>query len=156
MTPSKSSAAVAATNNDRNIDGIRFKEKRLDIRIWRCEEDHQKGSHFPICVFRRTIRKVAISRSVSSRTMSAADRQRSWRSASNIHAEIMARSAVVDPRRMQGSHARCRPAARSAVATERRYPRSRAGLDLSRGRSAENGVPKRRMGRSRRKLSRQI
>ena len=67
MTSSNVSAAVAATHeSDRKVDGIKFKEKRLDIRIWRCEG---------------TIRKVAISRSVSSRTMSAADRLRSWRSA---------------------------------------------------------------------------
>ena len=48
-------AAVAAPNKDRKNDGIKFKEKRLDARIWRCKGVHQKGSHFPICVFTNNV-----------------------------------------------------------------------------------------------------
>ena len=33
LTPSNRWAAVAATHNDRKVDGIKFKEKRLDARI---------------------------------------------------------------------------------------------------------------------------
>ena len=43
------------THCDRRPSGIKFKEKRLDIRIWRCKGDHQKGSHFPICVFTNNV-----------------------------------------------------------------------------------------------------
>ena len=54
LTQSHSLAPVAATHSDRNTY-IKFKEKRLDIRIWRCKGDHQKGSHFPICVFTNNV-----------------------------------------------------------------------------------------------------
>ena len=55
FTQSHSLAPVAATHCDRRPSGIKFKEKRLDIRIWRCKGDHQKGSHFPICVFTNNV-----------------------------------------------------------------------------------------------------
>ena len=55
LTPSSASAAVAATHKDRKLDGIRFKEKRLKARIWRYRGVHQKGSHFPICVFTNNV-----------------------------------------------------------------------------------------------------
>ena len=48
-------AAVAAPNKDRKNDGIRFKEKRLSAKIWRCKGEHQNGSHFPICVFTNNV-----------------------------------------------------------------------------------------------------
>ena len=48
-------AAVAAPNKDRKNDGIKFKEKRLSAKIWRCEGVHQLGSHFPICVFTNNV-----------------------------------------------------------------------------------------------------
>ena len=48
-------AAVAAPNKDRKNDGIKFKEKRLSAKIWRCKGVHQKGSHFPICVFTNNV-----------------------------------------------------------------------------------------------------
>ena len=55
FTQSHSLAPVVATHCDRRPSGIKFKEKRLDIRIWRCKGDHQKGSHFPICVFTNNV-----------------------------------------------------------------------------------------------------
>ena len=55
LANSSSLPAVAATHYDRKPYGIKFKEKRLDIRIWRCKGDHQKGSHFPICVFTNNV-----------------------------------------------------------------------------------------------------
>ena len=55
MTHSHSLAPVVATHCDRRPSGIKFKEKRLDIRIWRWKGDHQKGSHFPICVFTNNV-----------------------------------------------------------------------------------------------------
>ena len=58
-------AAVAAHGGDRKVDGIKFKEKRLDARVWK---------------YRGNIKEVAILRSVYPRAMSAADRLRSWRS----------------------------------------------------------------------------
>ena len=39
----------------RNIYGIKFKDKRLDITIWRCKGEHQKCSHSPICVFTNNV-----------------------------------------------------------------------------------------------------
>ena len=52
LTPSKESAAVAGeANPGRAARCIKLKEKRLKAQIWRCEGQHQKGSHFPICVF---------------------------------------------------------------------------------------------------------
>ena len=32
-----------------------MKEKRLDARLWRYKGAHQKGSHFPICVFTNNV-----------------------------------------------------------------------------------------------------
>ena len=55
LTPSKESAAVAAPNKDRKNDGIKFKEKRLSAKIWRYKGEHQRGSHFPICVFTNNV-----------------------------------------------------------------------------------------------------
>ena len=55
LTQSHSLAPVAATHSDRNTYGIKFKEKRLGIRIWRCKGDHQKCSHFPIRVFTNNV-----------------------------------------------------------------------------------------------------
>ena len=54
MTPTPL-AAVAAPNKDRKNDGIKFKEKRLSAKIWRYKGEHQKGSHFPICVFTNNV-----------------------------------------------------------------------------------------------------
>ena len=48
-------AAVAAPNKDRKNDGIKFKEKRLSAKIWRYKGEHQRGSHFPICVFTNNV-----------------------------------------------------------------------------------------------------
>ena len=48
-------AAVAAPNKDRKNDGIRFREKRLKAKIWRYKGEHQRGSHFPICVFTNNV-----------------------------------------------------------------------------------------------------
>ena len=53
--PSHPSAAISYPHKDRKVDGIKFKEKRLDARIWRCEGVHQRGSHFPICVFTNNV-----------------------------------------------------------------------------------------------------
>ena len=53
--PSHLSAAISYPRKDRKVDGIKFKEKRLDARIWRCEGVHQRGSHFPICVFTNNV-----------------------------------------------------------------------------------------------------
>ena len=61
LTPSKSSRPfgivdpISYPHKDRKVDGIKFKEKRLDARIWRCEGVHQRGSHFPICVFTNNV-----------------------------------------------------------------------------------------------------
>ena len=57
LIPSSGSAAVAAIASRamRKDVGLKLKEKRLDIRIWRCKGDHQKGSHFPICVFTNNV-----------------------------------------------------------------------------------------------------
>ena len=55
LTPSKESAAVAAPNKDRKNDGIKFKEKRFSAKIWRYKGEHQRGSHFPICVFTNNV-----------------------------------------------------------------------------------------------------
>ena len=57
LTPSNGSAAVAAAmgSHDRKYAGIKFKEKRLDKRIWMYDGVHQKGSHFPICVFTNNV-----------------------------------------------------------------------------------------------------
>ena len=32
-----------------------MKEKRLDARLWRYKGKHQRGSHFPICVFTNNV-----------------------------------------------------------------------------------------------------
>ena len=53
--PSHPSAAISYPHKDRKVDGIKFKEKRLDARIWRCKGVHQRGSHFPICVFTNNV-----------------------------------------------------------------------------------------------------
>ena len=57
LTPSNGSAAVAAAmgSHDRKDAGIKFKEKRLDKKIWMYNGIHQKGSHFPICVFTNNV-----------------------------------------------------------------------------------------------------
>ena len=56
LTPSEQSSAVAdSRGSDRERGGIKFKEKRLDARLWRCKGEHQKGSHFPICVFTNNV-----------------------------------------------------------------------------------------------------
>ena len=56
LTPSEESAAVAdSRGSDREKGGIKFKEKRLDARLWRYKGVHQKGSHFPICVFTNNV-----------------------------------------------------------------------------------------------------
>ena len=47
LTPSDDSAAVAATQNDRKVDGIKFKEKRLDARIWRYNGGPSERYPFP-------------------------------------------------------------------------------------------------------------
>ena len=58
LTPSEASIAVAASLSDtmaRKSVGIKIREKRLDANIWRCKGVHQKGSHFPICVFTNNV-----------------------------------------------------------------------------------------------------
>ena len=56
LTPSSDSAAVAARDH-RPLKRftMTFNEKRLDIRIWQFNGNHQKCSHFPICVFTNNI-----------------------------------------------------------------------------------------------------
>ena len=56
LTPSSGSAAVAAMgSHGRKVAGIQFREKRLAMEIWKCNGIHQKGSHFPICVFTNNV-----------------------------------------------------------------------------------------------------
>jgi len=76
LTLSKRSAAVAATHNDRKVDGIKFKEKRLDAGIWRCKGVHQRGSHFPICVFTNNVGRRSPQKLEERRQKQM---QRSWR-----------------------------------------------------------------------------
>ena len=51
----QSSAVAESRGSDRVQGGIKFKEKRLDARLWRYKGVHQKGSHFPICVFTNNV-----------------------------------------------------------------------------------------------------
>ena len=57
LTPSSGSAAVAAIASQemRKDVGLKLKEKRLDIIVWNCNGIHEKGSHFPICVFTNNV-----------------------------------------------------------------------------------------------------
>ena len=56
LTPSDASAAVAdPRGGDRQRGNIKLKEKRLDARLWRYKGQHQRGSHFPICVFTNNV-----------------------------------------------------------------------------------------------------
>ena len=69
-------AAVAAPNKDRKNDGIKFKEKRLSAKIWRYKGVHQKGSHFPICVFTNNVGRRSPQKLEERRQKQM---QRSWR-----------------------------------------------------------------------------
>ena len=56
LTPSDDSAAVAAKDHrPLKRSTMTFNEKRLDMRIWQLNGNHQKGSHFPICVFTNNV-----------------------------------------------------------------------------------------------------
>ena len=56
LTPSDASAAVAASaESARKVGGLKVKEKRLQANIWKCDGEHYKGSHFPICVFTNNV-----------------------------------------------------------------------------------------------------
>ena len=56
LTSSEASAAVAARANAPRGEGcLKVNEKRLSVDIWRHEGEHQKGAHFPICVFTNNI-----------------------------------------------------------------------------------------------------
>ena len=85
LTPSSDSAAVAAKDHrPLKRSTMTFNEKRLDIRIWQLNGNHQKGSHFPICVFtnnisRRSLEKLEerYNRWVLQRTTAAALRNAS-------------------------------------------------------------------------------
>ena len=56
LTPSDASAAVAASaESARKVAGLKVKEKRLQANIWKCDGEHYKGSHFPICVFTNNV-----------------------------------------------------------------------------------------------------
>ena len=45
--PSHPSAAISYPHKDRKADGIKFKEKRLDARIWRCKGGQSERYPFP-------------------------------------------------------------------------------------------------------------
>ena len=54
LLPSAKSAVERARPwipNARDLAPFNVKEKRLDATIWANNGDHQKGSHFPLCVF---------------------------------------------------------------------------------------------------------
>ena len=56
LIPSDASAAVAASAwSDRAQSGFKVREKRLQADIWKCNGEHYKGSHFPICVFTNNV-----------------------------------------------------------------------------------------------------
>ena len=82
LTPSSGSAAVAAMgSHGRKVAGIQFREKRLAMEIWKCNGIHQKGSHFPICVFtnnvgRRSPEKLEQRRKTSAETAVGARMQK--------------------------------------------------------------------------------
>ena len=114
-------AAVAATHKDRKNDGIKFKEKRLSAKIWRCKGVHQNGSHFPLCVFTNNVGRRSPNKLEERRQQTKAEPMARFAVvARNTNAETrLARTSAMAGETAARLARRCRSAARSAVPNEK-------------------------------------
>ena len=142
LTPSNESAAVAdPRGSDRQKGGIKLKEKRLDARLWRYKGKHQRGSHFPICVFTNNVGRRSPKKLEERKEKTKADTMVRPETVPKLARTLASTWALAAATRGTARLAsRCRSAARLAAAT-RGTARSRGRTRTIRICSVGNGAP---------------